>query len=315
MADIEAGRLEAAPSAVAALAKDPHVLVRRRVMYALSALEATDQVSAIEGGLFDAESSVRMAAAGALAKVNGPNSAGRTMAALEKDGYFQMKMACVEALGAMKEQALPEVLKGTESDVHAVREVSVRALYKLAKAGLLDQACNPLRRSMLSRSGDERVRYHAIEGLVGLRLKLGAERQQQLANDLMALATGESSVIIQLRAAWGLGYMHGALTPALRTKALAALSDGFRKYGDGCRRSDAAFGWRVFGNAMLQYHKPGRDALEAMRVQRDDRWLAWLAYEVVHLPHRWCKIVQIDEDEAVRSHERYAPPFPGCRRW
>jgi len=315
VADIETGKLRADPAAVAALARDPQVLVRRRVIYALAALKATDQVHVLGQGLLDTESSVRIAAAGEMAKVNGPSSAARIIAALEKDGYCQMKAACVEALGAMKEQALPEVLKGVESSVYAVREVCVRALYELAKAGYLDQTYNPLRRSMLNGTEDERVRYHAIEGLVGLRAKLGAERQQQLASDLVALVAAESSVIGQLRAAWGLGYLYGVISPPLRAKAVATLADGFKKYGDGCTRSDAAFGWRVFGNAMLQYHKPGRDALEAMRVQRDDKWLAWVAYEVVHLPHRWCRIVQISEDEAVRSHEKYAPPFPGYREW
>jgi len=284
-------------------------------MYVLAALEARDQVRVLEEGMFDAESSVRMAAAGALAKVHGPNSAARIMAALEKDAYFQMKMACIEALGAMKTDALPELLAGIRSPVYAVREVSVRALYEVGKAGSQDRVYAPLRSAMLSQRADERVRYYAVEGLVSLRQELVPPEQKQLAADLMALAATERSTTVQLRAAWGLGYLYGVLTPPLRENALATLVEGFRKYGDGCQRSDAAFGWRVFGNAILQYHGAGRQALDRMRAQREDKWLAWLAYEVKYLPHRIAKIVQVDEQEAIETHKKFAPPFPGYRKW
>jgi HEAT repeat protein len=315
LADVENGKIKADAVSVAPLAKDPHVLVRRKAMYALAAINATDRVSVLEDGMFDAESSVRMAAAGALGKVNGPNSAARIISALEKDAYFQMKMASAEALSAMEQRALPDVIRGMESPVYAVREVCARSLYDIGKAGFQSQVYAPLRTAMLNRKEDDRVRYFAAEGLVGLRLELEAEEQRQLASDLMVIAAQESSPTVQLRAAWGLGYMYGLLTPELRQRALETLCDGFRKYGDRCDRSDGAFGWRVFGNAILNYHGPGRGKLEEMRIQTDDKWLAWLAYEVVHLPHRWAKIVQVDEQDAVRDHEKYAPPFPGYRKW
>jgi len=315
LADVENGKIEADGAAVAALAKDPHLLVRRKAMYALASMNAAGWVAVLENGMFDAESSVRLAAAGALGKMNGADSAARIISALEKDGYFQMKMACVEALSAMKQDALPHVVRGIESPTHAVREVCVRSLYGIGKAGFQSDVYGPLRTAMIDREEDDRVRYFAAEGLVGLRLELEALKQHQLASDLMEIAVRESSPTVQLRAAWGLGYMYGLLTPALRERVLDVLGDGFRKYGDGCDRSDAAFGWRVVGNAMLNYHAAGRSRLEEMRTQTDDKWLAWLAYEVVHLPHRSATIVQVDEQDAVRDHGQYAPPFPGYRKW
>ena len=315
LADVENGKIKADGASVAALAKDPHVLIRRRAMYALAGIGKAEWVSVLEEGLFDDESSVRMAAGGALGRVNGPKSAARIISALEKDGYFQMKMACVEALSAMERRALPELVRGLESPVYAVREVSARSLYGIGKAGFQGEVYGPLRKAMLNRDEDARVRYFAIEGLVSLRMELKAEEQRQLASDLMEIAAKESSPTVQLRAAWGLAYMYGLLTPELRQSALETLADGFRKYGDGCERSDGAFGWRVFGNAILNYHGPGRSRLEEMRTQTDDKWLAWIAYEVVHLPHRLAKIVQVEEQNAVRDHEEYAPPFPGYRTW
>jgi len=315
LADIEQGRLRVDASRVAALAEDAHVLVRRRVMRALAALGATDKAAVIERGLFDSESCVRIAAAAALARVNGPQSPQRILAALEKDGYFQMKMACVDALSAMKQRALPTLVTGMRSRVYAVREVCTRALGRIGYGGLANSVYDPLRSAMLDQKEDERVRYYAMEWLVSCRLKLDAARQQQLGADLIALAGGERSTMVQLWAAWGLGYMSSLLPSALHKQALDTLAEGFRRYGDGCRRADAAFGWRVFGNALLQFGRAGRERLERMRTQKRDKWLAWLAYEVAHMPHRWMKMQLIDERAAVEDHEKYAPVFPGYRRW
>ncbi len=168
---------------------------------------------------------------------------------------------------------------------------------------------------MLNQNEDERVRYDAVESLIGLRTQLSSERQQQLANDLRLIVGGESPSMVQLRAAWGLGYLQGMLPATYRKDALDTLANGFKRYGKGCDRPDGAFGWRIYGNAMLQFGQQGRDQLEEFRCQSQDRWLAWFAYEVVHLPHRSCAIVRVDEREAIETHNKFAPPFPGYRGW
>lgn len=316
VADIESGRIAVAASAVAALTTDPHVLVRRRAIFALAELGASDQVPAVEACLADPESSVRIAAAAALAKINRPSSAERLLAALEMDGYFQIKIAALDALVAMGEDALPTLLAGSPSANSAVREVSVRALGKLGRIGLPDRVVfDRLRSVALDSQEDERVRYFAVERLVGMRRAVDAAQQESLAADLAELVKGEASHTVRLRAAWGLGYLYGVLDSTRREVALAALAEGFRGYGDACRANDAAFGWRVFGNAMLQYHRPGRDMLEDMRQQTTDRWLAWIAYQVVHVPQRGGKIQLCTEAEAVATHAQFAPPFPGWRSW
>jgi len=316
LADITDGALEADTATVALLADDPHVLVRRRAMHALAALGARDQVPAIERALTaDPESSVRMAAAGALVHVNGPESPARLLAALEGDSYFQFKQACVDALEAMKAMSLPTVTKGTSHSLQAVREVSVRALHKLGRGGLAAEVYEPLRAVLRAPDEDDRVRYWATDGLVGLRLEFSAQQRSQLTSDLIAVIKSGAPPVVQLHAAYALGYMASYMTPETNLEARTCLSDLFREYGDGCRRSDAAFGWRVVGNAMLQFHEPGAAMLEDLRSRTEDRWLAWTAYQVVHAPLRAGVLALTDEASAIESHDKYAPEFPGVRRW
>jgi len=315
LADIAAGRLAAPAAAVAAMADDPAVLVRRQALIALAAMGAGSEASVIEARLADPESSVRIAAAGALAKAHGADSVGRLLAALARDGTFQMKEAAVEALVAMDGAALTALADACSNPAVAVREVSARALGQLGRSGHELQALVPLRRLALDPQEADAVRYYAIEGLVAMRETLAGGERQRLATDLVTLSRTAVPPTVRLRAAWGLGHLHGSLDAPGQSAVVDALATGFRSYGDGCVLSDAAFGWRVFGNALLQCHGAGRERLEAMRVQRADRWLAWLAYEAVHVPQRGAAMALCTEAEALRAHAEYAPPFPGWRSW
>ena len=295
------------------------MLVRRKAMHALAAMGSSAQVGVIEGRLFDLESSVRIAAASALCKVRGPDSVARIMAALEKDHYFQFKMACVSALIASKD--VDAAVAGTGSDVAAVREVCVCALYKMGHAGAQAAAYPALRRVMLDERSDRRVRYYATRWLMGLRLKLSHEQRQQLALDWTSMLDGagetEESVAVQLQAVEALGYIPSHLTPGQRAESLKRLLGLFREYGGGCKRVDAAYGWRVVGNSIVRFGPHGRKAIEALLTERDDRWLAWIAYEVLYV-RQWRnagKFSLVDETKAISDHNQYAPPFPGWRTW
>ncbi len=313
--DVEAGTLKAAPKKIASLAKDPQVLVRRRVMYALAALKAESQVSTLEEGLLDVESSVRIAAASALAVVHGPHSAVRILSALEKDGYFQMKLACFEGLTALGEEALAPVLKGARSTHYAVRQVSIQTLYKLGKGGFMAEAAPALFDAAVNHTEDELLRSYALEGMVGFREEITPAFRIQLVDKMIELASEDPSTLVQLRAAWGLGYFYSGTDATKRKVIVDCLATGFRNYGDGCQRSDAAYGWRIFGNSLLMHHGQGRTQLESMRTQGNDKWLAWVAYEVVYLPHRQMKMALLDEQEMIEQHNKFAPEFPGYRTW
>ena len=316
LADIAAGRLRVPAKKLVSLTKDPAVLVRRQAVLALASLGGNEAVAPIEACLGDAESSVRIAAAASLARVHGPESLTKLLRALKSHGYFQMKMAAVEAVTAMGNEAIPALQAGCRSKSAAVREVCARGLGKLGRTGFSAAAFEPL----LDLAGDgdapEAVRYHAIDGLVGMRMALTTSQRSRMVAALTPLTAPDVPNCVRLQAAWGLGYAYPFLDAESRRRILDVLEKGFRTYGQGCRRSDAAFGWRVFGNAMLRYHGPGRQRIEAMRTApATDPWLAWLAYQVVHVPQRDKRMQLISAAEAVEDHRRFAPPFPGWRSW
>lgn len=313
LTDVEEGRLNLAPEQVAELSNDSHVLVRRRCMYALAALKAKSHVSFIERGLFDKESSVRIAAASALKVTHRQHSAQQILAAVEKDGYFQMKLASVEALSAMKEIALDNVLAGLKSKSSTVREVSVRSLCHLGKSGFHKTVYPVLSNVVLDREEDETIRCHALEGIIDFRQHIASDDQATLTQALIDLASEEPSLLVQNRAAWALGFLFETANDSTRNQIVDCLTTGFKIYGDDCQSSDAAYGWRIWGNSLIMCHERGQERLESMRTQKRDKWLAWLAYEVVYLPHREMKMALIDEKEAVERHQKYAPPFPGYR--
>jgi hypothetical protein len=78
--------------------------------------------------------------------------------------------------------------------------------------------------------------------------------------------------------------------------------------GGCCHRVDRP---RV-GNAIAAFGEPGRKQLEAFRLQRKDKWLAWAAYQVLYVPQPNDAPTLTTEAEAVATHAKYAPPFP---RW
>lgn len=312
--DVATGKLQLAPEALVPLAQDPNILVRRKMMYALAALGATQQVAVIEAALHDPESSVRIAAAGALAKVHRPDSANAVLEALGSDGHFQMKLASVEALAGMGREAFDAVVAGSRGPNSAAREVAVRALYRLGKGGMQREVYAPLRDALLDTAADYPTRYFAADGLVGLRLELPEAEKEDLLGLLPGLLPTEASADLQTKIAWGIGYLSSLMPSTAKAQALTALAALFSTYGTDCRRDDAAYGWRLVGNAMLQFGDEGRSALDALRTGRTDPWLAWFAYEVVYAPQRSSKMVVVDEQEAVKAHDAFAPPFPGASR-
>lgn len=316
LADMSHGQIEADPEAAADLAADAHLLVRQRAMRALKAIGTTSRLPAIEAGLHDSENCVRVAAADALGKVNNGDTALKLLQAIERDRTFLMKQACIDSLAAMGKQSGDAVISGLRSGHAAVREVCVRTLRKLGEQGLSSPYPHLLA-SLRDKGEDELVRYWAIDSLEGLTVagRLDVESREELVAELAALTDHEPSAVVQLKAVKAVARLAEANLLGTSVDMVPIVSRLFREYGDGCTRTDAAFGWRIAGNALLALGERGRAALDKMRVQTDDRWLAWLAYEVVYLPHREPRLELIEEERAIAEHRQYAPPFPGYRTW
>jgi HEAT repeat protein len=299
--EIAAGTLKADGKTVADLSHDPHVLVRREAIRALAALKAADQVAVIEDALGDRESAVRIAAANALSKVNSPRSPQRLLEALHKDSFFQMKEACVVALQAMPERAEPLLIESLRNASEPVREACVRVLEKSSSAESLAALL-----SSLQNDEDYRVRFWAVRAL-------SVRNPSEVVRGLLA-ALNDPTPTVQIGAARALGDMALAMSVELAGETLASLEKLFRQYGDGCTRTDAAWGWRVVGNAIGAFVPAGNKLLESMRAQKQDGWLAWAAYLVIHVPQVADKAIMCEEKDAVETHTRYAPRFPGHRQ-
>lgn len=292
-------------------ASDSHVLVRQRAMRALGKLRATEKAEIVEKGLRDRESCVRIAAADALAGANGPRSLMKLLKALEQNDGFQFKLACIDTLTALGEAARRDVLQGLRSRSATVREVCARCLGASAEA----DAQELLVGIMMNVHEEETVRYWAIDSLRRLCAVGAATDRDACVAGYLRLAEEERSTTVQLHAVRSIGLLANMLTSVQRNEAYDILTALFRQYGDGCTRTDAAFGWRLVGNALTALGSTGRSRLELMRREQQNRWLAWLAYEALYVPLRVQDMQLVQESEAIRIHDTYAPPFPGYRRW
>jgi hypothetical protein len=148
-------------------------------------------------------------------------------------------------------------------------------------------------------------------------MEMNDNQRSQFLSDLIGFMHDNTACsTIQIHSAKGLGYMAPLLSIEQKAETIINLQYLFSKYGDKCTRDDAAYGWRAVGNAMLEYGEPGKAALEVMRAQRRDKWLAWVAYEVMYSVQKIAPGFNlVDENEAIYNHNQYAPAFPGWRKW
>ena len=326
--DVASGKIKIKASKVLPLTNDHHVLVRRNAFLALSTVADSNKelISTIENGLFDTESCVRIGSAIALKKVHRIESANRIIEALNKDSWYQFKYECRDALFAIGEAADDILVEGMSSPNAEVREVCLNTLYKLVVEKVISDVNKidniySLMRKTINNTPEEywKLRCFAIDRLIGLRSNLSADQSEQLIADLTSLIENDSNVVVQLKASEGLPYLISQMRPILRARAKAALVGLYEKYGDSCRRADAAYGWRTVGNALRKFGAEGNAILEDFRKQTNDRWLAYISYQVLY------EIQQekpkngnfnlVTKKEAIENHNNYAPAFPGWRKW
>src|SRR5207244_9462898 len=133
--------------------------------------------------------------------------------------------------------------------------------------------------------------FYAVTALAGYR------SPEVITALLSSLRHGTPKV--QMWVAATLTQMAPAMSPDQCQDMLSALGVLFRGFGDDSKKPDAAWGWRVVGNAMCACGRAGKEMLEAMRTQHQDRWLAWAAYQVLYVPQSPEKATLCEEKEAV----------------
>ncbi len=299
LADAAAGVLRLDAAVVATAAQDPNVMVRRQSLRTLVALKATNRFAVVEKLLQDREPSVHAGAAAALATIHGPRSVDALLDALRQNGHSVMKKAATSSLKALLVEAEPALIRALKDPSPAVRWVSAQALAESrserSQAALLE---------CLAGDSDYRVRFYALQSL---------RRRPAAALAACRLALDDKTTTVELAAVAVLGELAPKLSNPEASPWLEKLLQRFRQYGDGSKRSEAAWGWRVVGNAIVSFGEPGRIALESFRKQRDDKWLAWAAYQVLYVRQRNDDPALSTEAQAVADHAKFAPPFPGWR--
>lgn len=98
-----------------------------------------------------------------------------------------------------------------------------------------------------------------------------------------AESDADDAVAVRALAAVARLAQHPSASAELRAPTLAETADFFRRYGDGCRRSDKDWGWRVAGAALLGFGADGRQALNVLMAENANRRLADLAWRVLYL--------------------------------
>ena len=138
--------------------------------------------------------------------------------------------------------------------------------------------------------------------LVNLSSSFGAI--PEVAQTLRTVMQQDPSHAVQVRAASLFASMHARL-PAKdnrRVQALAQAVEFFRQYGDGCERTDRAWGWRLLGNSLLQFGPDGEAALKALMAEANNRELSDRAWRILYLK-QGDQFFPVTEAEDAAAHK------------
>ena len=270
------GELKASVDALIPLANSANLIERRMALQALGKSKDSAAVPVIEKGLADPENGVRCVAALALAQTHGASSARALLAAVEKQGNHMLRECAIIALRRIQPMPLEELSSAAlTADDARVREAAMRSLMPNAtivmlptfKAGLEDTKRFP--------------RFAAAEAL-------GNIRKSPEATEILMTTLKQEDVAVANRAAVSLGLVAKRNEPelkALRPQILEALLAAFHRHSNRALL-DADWGWRVVGNAILDFGEEGGEALREIRDHSDNPRLAELAWRVVDLTQR-----------------------------
>ncbi|NUQ62765.1 MAG: HEAT repeat domain-containing protein [Pirellulales bacterium] len=303
--EIASGRLRAGAEKVAPLLDDPDLYIRRGALRALAALKDPAAVAAMEAALGDREHSVRLQAAESLKDVHGPDTAKKIVDVIRREGTFQFNY--VVAVPTLVELAKDDMgfIVGLLTDRDCwvrrtaafVLEATAGPDYGPAKPALIEAALH---------DSDPWVRELALSALG----RWGRD-PEVISVFFQSLEDGDNAVQVRGGARMlgrVLGSPASGATPEGR-KAIDALAGLFRKYGEGCRREDADWGWRVVGNSLLAFGPEGEVRLRQMQEEADPQ-LAELAWRVVCMRQEMSRYCRATEDQDAALHPQWPKHVP-----
>ena len=151
-------------------------------------------------------------------------------------------------------------------------------------------------------------------------LAVGALSKYYMDSDVIAALLKslkrDNNEVVQVRSATRLNSLIPALTnnstePAgtikIRRKVIDELLTFFEQYGDGCTRGDADWGWRVVGNAILNFGDESEKKLQELISRKANRRLAELAWRVIYIRQKAMAYCLVTEDQDAQAHTNH--PF------
>ncbi len=287
------GELETDLAVLKTLAGSENLIERRLALQALGVSKDPAAVPVLENGLKDEENGVRCVAALALSKNHGAGSAKVLLDAVEKHGNHMLRECAIIALRRLQPFPSEEIERAAlESENGRVREAAMRSLITTARPSMLPTLQKGLSDSELF------PRFAAAEAL-------GTLRKNPDAVATLIKALNHDDVVVVNRAATSLGKVVARTETELksiRPEIFDALLAAFRRHSD-ATLADHDWGWRVVGNAILEFGDEGAGALREIRDQKDDMRLAELAWRVVDLTQKTATFsdVTVEENEAAMA--------------
>ncbi|MFN0052633.1 MAG: HEAT repeat domain-containing protein [Planctomycetales bacterium] len=265
---------------------DADLYVRRTALRGISAQKVAGLGPALIKLLSDPENTVRCLAAHALADTAAAEGRSPLLAAaFDPRSTFQFHYRAVpDALKKLAGQ--PELLQQVKHKlVEQLNQESPHAReLALHYFALLGAPATPVVEERLTRIVLEDANEYCRElAIVNLRSSFGAT--VAVTEVMRRVMRTDRSAAVQVRGAAAYASMAARLPveDKHRQEGLDAVMNFFRQYGDGSERADNEWGWRLLGNAILEFGPAGEGALKHLMGQPDNRLLSDRAWRILHL--------------------------------
>ena len=299
------GKLSLTSDQFSQAVSDPDLYVRRTALRTIAAHKIQGVSAAVFQSLSDQENTVPCLAAVALAEINDPEGIPRLLnAAFDPESTFQFhtravpeslkKLAAAEPGGTTLKTLLIPHLSSPRTQI---REL---AIYYFTLIGA--PATSEVEQLLTHISLHDKSEYARELAIVNLRSSFGATAA--VAETMRTIMQTDVSHAVQVRAATAFAVMHARLPveELLRDQALAEVVTFFRQYGDGCRRTDCEWGWRLLGNAILEFGPAGEESLKFLMTDAANRNLSDRAWRILHLK-QGDQFFSVTEDQDVSAHQ------------